>query len=571
MMAVHRRMLPSSIVNPGIGRAFAVGPDAEQRAESVERVEAAVKPEREFIQVGLQVLRLDAPVVRPLQPRLEVRKNEVDDWQKFLGYFRVASFDNGQMRVAAHAEFVIGRRGVRDDHRTRFNGLFYKADQRLSRAVGDDFQPQPASVAAPAPCGLVTLLGRSGSDLDGGGNQNGIIGLGALTLSAHHATNPSFIYFDVIAAPKVAADPVTTLSDHASAQLVQDLERGFVSREAKLALELNGRHARRHAGNEIGRPKPDRQRRVRALHHGIDRERRLLAARPARQNAGPRGHAERLALGVAVRANETLGPLRALKIPRARVVVFEQPLEVPERLGERQVFPLEHIGMGRHFNMSLGLAFVQTQVPPAPICKAFSSLHAVALGGAAFTFVIARAVRAALRGGCTQKRFNALFPVDTLLISHVTDAVAQHTQSLTFADLGSALWFIINFQRPDGVGDLGLGLPVAVLGSAAVVSGREAIIDLVGDQCGTLQNSIPVLFCDSQSGLIPANDSTAGTISGLGRIAESEIIHPAIGIVIQFMGLKGRLFGHLSLHQRAVLPNDRTLARGFVCVNRISM
>ena len=43
MMGFHRRMLPSSLVNTGIGRAFAIGSNAKQGAESVERVEAPVK------------------------------------------------------------------------------------------------------------------------------------------------------------------------------------------------------------------------------------------------------------------------------------------------------------------------------------------------------------------------------------------------------------------------------------------------------------------------------------------------------------------------------------------------
>lgn len=208
MMAVHRRMLPSSFVNPGIGRAFPVGPDAEQRPECIEGIEAAVKAERELIEVGLQVLRF--------------------------------------------------------------------------------------------------------------------------------------------AAPKVAADPVAALADHARAELMQDLEGRFVPAKAKLALELHGGHAGRHARNEIGGPKPDRQRRVRALHHGIDRQRSLLAACAAGQDAGSRRQPKRLTLGVAMRADETFGPLRALQVSRASGVILEKLLEVPEGLGERQVFPLEHVSMRGH-------------------------------------------------------------------------------------------------------------------------------------------------------------------------------------------------------------------------------
>jgi hypothetical protein len=346
MMAFHRRMLPSSLVNPGIGRAFAVGPDAEQRAERIERVEPPVEAEGELIEVGLQVLRFDAAMMRPLQPRLEVRKNEVDDGQVFLGDLGITGLNHGQMRVSRRLKLGIGRCAVRDDYRARLNGAFYKSDQRLSASIGDDFQPQAASVSTAAPHGLVALLGRSGTYFNGGGHDHGIIGLGAAPFAAYRSTDIGFVHFDVIAAPKVAADPITALAHHASPQLVQDLERGFVPAQAKLALELHGGHAGRHARNEVGRPKPDRQRRVRALHHGIDRQRCLLAAGPASQDAGPCREPERLALDIAVRTHETLGPRRALQVSRARGIVFEQFLEVPEGLRERQVLPLEHVSAG---------------------------------------------------------------------------------------------------------------------------------------------------------------------------------------------------------------------------------
>ena len=50
MLSSQAVMLPLAAVEPVIGRAFAVGPDAQERAEGVERIEAAVKAERELIQ-----------------------------------------------------------------------------------------------------------------------------------------------------------------------------------------------------------------------------------------------------------------------------------------------------------------------------------------------------------------------------------------------------------------------------------------------------------------------------------------------------------------------------------------
>ena len=71
-MTANRRVFPIAAVKVGISRALAVGADAEQRTEGVERVEAPVKAERKFVEVSLQVLRLYATVMRPLQPCFQV-------------------------------------------------------------------------------------------------------------------------------------------------------------------------------------------------------------------------------------------------------------------------------------------------------------------------------------------------------------------------------------------------------------------------------------------------------------------------------------------------------------------
>ena len=62
--------------------------------------------------------------------------------------------------------------------------------------------------------------------------------------------------------PRLATDAVATGSDHVGAEFVEDLERGLVAVQAKLALELDGRDAWRMARNEVGGPEPDRQRRA---------------------------------------------------------------------------------------------------------------------------------------------------------------------------------------------------------------------------------------------------------------------------------------------------------------------
>ena len=89
MLISQAVVLPLAAVEAVIGRAFAIRPDAEQRAEGVEGIEAAVKAERELIQVGLQVLMADRAMVRPGQPSLEIAENQVDDGEVFFRHVRL--------------------------------------------------------------------------------------------------------------------------------------------------------------------------------------------------------------------------------------------------------------------------------------------------------------------------------------------------------------------------------------------------------------------------------------------------------------------------------------------------
>lgn len=347
MMTSHRRMFPGSVINPVVSRAFAVRPDAEQRAERVERIEPTVKAERELVQIGLQVLGADAAMMRALQPSLQIRENKVDDGEIFFGHRGVAALDNGKVLVAEISERVVAAPGVRNDHRAWLYRLLYKGRQRLSAARWHDFQTQAPGIPATAPHGLVALLSGPGADLDSSHDQRFVLSMNALALAARFPADVGFVNLDMIATGQIAADAVAVLPHHSRAELVEDLESRLAG-QAELALELNRRNAGRHGRNQIGTPKPRRQRRVRSRHDGPDRQRRLLAAFAASQDGLPRCHAKWLALFVAVRANEALGPLGPFEPSGAGVIVREKPLEVPERLGERQVFPLENVGKGRH-------------------------------------------------------------------------------------------------------------------------------------------------------------------------------------------------------------------------------
>src|SRR5216683_3808495 len=96
--------------------------------------------------------------------------------------------------------------------------------------------------------------------------------------------------------PRMATDAVAIGADHAGAELVEDLERRLVAVQAKLALELDGRHAWRMARNEVCRPEPDRQRRAGPLHDRASRQRVIPLTVTAPRNVTPVGETVGMAL-----------------------------------------------------------------------------------------------------------------------------------------------------------------------------------------------------------------------------------------------------------------------------------
>jgi hypothetical protein len=125
-------------------------------------------------------------------------------------------------------------------------------------------------------------------------------------------------------------------------------EGGFVSRHAELPLELHLRQAGRLAGDQIGGPEPDTERRMAALHNHANQKAGLAAARAAFQNARAGGDTEGFGNGAAMPASEPVGPAGALETDGARRSVRKQPLKLGERLGESQNDTLVDVHLAHH-------------------------------------------------------------------------------------------------------------------------------------------------------------------------------------------------------------------------------
>ena len=149
----------------------------------------------------------------------------------------------------------------------------------------------------------------------------------ALALAARLAAHVALVNLNWV----LTADGIALGEDHASAELVEDLEGCFVSTKAKLALKLKCGHARRLRGHKVGAPKPRGQRRVGFLHDCASRKRDIalvLAGAAAQHHRAARGEAVGLGFQPTLGAGESVRPAKRLKVFSARVVSRESLLKL---------------------------------------------------------------------------------------------------------------------------------------------------------------------------------------------------------------------------------------------------
>ena len=128
---------------------------------------------------------------------------------------------------------------------------------------------------------------------------------------------------------EVTANAVEIRAHHRYTQLVQDLEGRFVALQTELPLDPHSAHARRLARHEVRSPKPDRDRRVRALHDRAGRERCVtLAVATAKHHRSPVRETAWLTMPLAVLADKAFGPSDPLQVCGARCVIRKKPHEV---------------------------------------------------------------------------------------------------------------------------------------------------------------------------------------------------------------------------------------------------
>ena len=279
-------------------------------------------------------MALDAPVMGSIDPRLEVREDEMNHREMRFGLIGIATEDQGIVPVAQAWQVIVASPSIGPDDGSAGDIVGGKGGDVFRGPATDDAQPQSPGIDLLFEWAAVVVLAFSAGAVFGifppphfDSAQDGSLVMHAATLGARPATDQTLINFYGI----FAADGFPLRADHARAQLMEDLEGGFITGQAELPLELQRGLAGRLSGNEVSAPKPCGKGRVGGPHHGAGSQRGILLARAAPQDHGAsRLKAIGLALLTASGAGEAIRPAEGFQVFFTRLIVGKNLLKLRE-------------------------------------------------------------------------------------------------------------------------------------------------------------------------------------------------------------------------------------------------
>ena len=246
----------SPLDGPGVHRDGLLRETVEQLAPPVGR--APVEPERELVQISLQVRDRDAPLVDAQEPPLEQGHDAVDAGQQVVpdrGFF-----PDDLMDIAPFRQPAVPMPAIRAHDTARLDGLLHGTLQAARRGIGNPLQPDAAYPRS-------VHLGR---DDDQGFPRRATSGLARL-----RATPVGLIGLD---RPR---EPVAPRTDHRGPQLVQPRPGRAVAAQPQRPLEPQGTDPRLLVRHVPHGAEPQAQIRLRVLEDRPRQDRRLVAAERA--------------------------------------------------------------------------------------------------------------------------------------------------------------------------------------------------------------------------------------------------------------------------------------------------
>jgi hypothetical protein len=272
------------------------------------------------------VFGLDTAVMRSLDPSLQIAEYEMDHGQMRLSFVGVAAQRQRLMAVSHLWKAGVASPAISAEDRAARNVIFDKAGGRIGAAVGHDTKPQSPCIDA----ALVFLAVIRARPNLYSANYDRLV-MSSATFATCLAADQAFINFDRM----LAANGISLWANHTGAELVEYLKGSLITRERKLALELNCALAGSLRGHEIRAPKPRRERRMARLHYGSSRQRRVgLAATTSQHDRRASCESVRLSYESALWTRKSIGPANGFKVASASRVVRENPLKLRKRSRE---------------------------------------------------------------------------------------------------------------------------------------------------------------------------------------------------------------------------------------------
>ena len=119
-------MNPVPGVKCRIGRRHAADGKPQHGIESGHRVKPPVEPEDVFIEIRLQVVLGNGPMMRAENPRLQVREGEVNHRQMCVGLIGIASEDERVVPIAQGRQFSVNTPAIGSYRRALGDAFRYK-------------------------------------------------------------------------------------------------------------------------------------------------------------------------------------------------------------------------------------------------------------------------------------------------------------------------------------------------------------------------------------------------------------------------------------------------------------
>ena len=271
--------------------------------------EASVEPERELIEVVIEMLMRYAALVDAQEPPFQQRRDLMHAGQQGRGGLATPAHHAGPVAIAVVDQAWVGRPAIGAHDRARGDSALYEADEALPRSIRDPLEPDSTCASAP--------------DFRGDGDQRFGLTQVPLALAGLDTAHEDFVHLDRL------RQRFPTWPHHGPPQLVQTAPGRLVAAEPQRSLQADGTDPTLLVRDPPDRAKPHPQGQVAVLEDRSSRERDVNPTGPTDHHSAP---AHRPALTSSTRAAlKPVGPAQLSQIGPARLLRTEAIFKLQQR------------------------------------------------------------------------------------------------------------------------------------------------------------------------------------------------------------------------------------------------